>query len=60
MTGTGKQEERLERLEEDITQQRRDLADQTGLDEGAGREPRFIDEGEVGEQYVDDTIAPPG
>ena len=58
MTDTGKQQDRLERLEERVDDQRRDLSEMTGLDEGAGREPRFIDEGDVGEETVDDTIAP--
>lgn len=52
----GAEQERLDRLQEKIDEERADLAEHTGHDD----EPRFIDEGTVGEEVVDDTIAPPG
>jgi hypothetical protein len=52
----GDEQERLDRLQEKIDHERADLAEQTGTDD----EPRFIDEGTIGEEVVDDTIAPPG
>jgi len=48
--------DRLDALQDDIDAQRAEIAE----DEGKGDEPRFIDRGEVGEEVVDDTIAPPG
>ncbi len=53
---TNADDNRLDALQEDIDQQRAELAQ----DEGRGDEPRFIDRGEVGDEVVDDTIAPPG
>lgn len=51
----GKQEERLEKLGEDIERQRKDIGDaQSALE----NEQQFIESGEHGP--VDDTIAPPG
>lgn len=49
-------DDRLEALQADIDAQRAELAEA----EGKGDEPRFIDRGDVGEEVVDDTIAPPG
>jgi hypothetical protein len=48
--------DRLEQLEDDIAEVRRDLAEETGEDD----EPRFIDEGDESEGETDNTIAPPG
>ena len=51
-----KDQERLDGLQERIDEVRKDVNDGTALDE----EPRFIDEGTVGDEVVDDSIAPPG
>ncbi len=50
------QQERLDDLQDRIDATRKDVNDGTELDD----EPRFIDQGTVGEEVVDDTIAPPG
>jgi hypothetical protein len=49
-------QERLDDLQRRIDETRREVNEGTELDD----EPRFIDEGTVGEETVDDTIAPPG
>ena len=48
--------DRLDDLQDRIDETREDLADMTGTDD----EPRFIDRGEMSDEAVDDTIAPPG
>ena len=47
--------DRLDDLQDRIDDTREDLADMTGTDD----EPRFIDRGELSDEAVDDTIAPP-
>ena len=48
--------DRLDQLQDNIDDTRKDLAEMTGTDE----EPRFIDDGELSDDNVDNTIAPPG
>jgi hypothetical protein len=55
-TGGGPDQDRLDDIQERIDEVRESVNDGTELDD----EPRFIDSGEVGEEVVDDTIAPPG
>ena len=47
--------DRLDDLQDRIDETREDLAEMTGTDD----EPRFIDRGELSDEAVDDTIAPP-
>jgi len=59
------EQERLDHLQEKIDAERADLQELAAVEyvlpeTGQGDEPRFIDEGTVGEEVVDDTIAPPG
>lgn len=49
-------QQRLDDIQERIDETRKDVNDGTALDD----EPRFIDQGTVGDEVVDDTIAPPG
>lgn len=48
--------DRLDDLQDRIDDSREDLAEMTGTDD----EPRFIDDGKVEQDKVDNTIAPPG
>ena len=48
--------DRLDDLQDRIDDTREDVAEMTGTDD----EPRFIDRGELSDEAVDDTIAPPG
>lgn len=50
----GDEQKRLDELQERIDEVRKDVNDGTALDD----EPRFIDEGTVDDEVVDDTIAP--
>jgi hypothetical protein len=49
-------QKKLDDIQERIDATRKDVNDGTALDD----EPRFIDQGTVGDEVVDDTIAPPG
>jgi hypothetical protein len=49
-------QQKLDELQHRIDKTRESVNDGTELDD----EPRFIDEGTVGNEVVDDTIAPPG
>ena len=49
-------QQRLDDIQQRIDETRKDVNDGTELDE----EPRFIDRGELSDEHVDDTIAPPG
>ncbi|HVF32231.1 MAG TPA: hypothetical protein VM933_04250 [Acidimicrobiales bacterium] len=48
--------QQLDDLQRRIDSTRESVNDGTALDD----EPRFIDQGTVGDEVVDDTIAPPG
>ena len=50
------EKDRLDQLQDRIDETRDDLEEMTGTDD----EPRFIDKGELSDEAVDDTIAPPG
>ena len=47
---------KLDDLQPRIDETRADVNDGTELDD----EPRFIDRGELSDEHLDDTIAPPG
>ena len=49
-------QQKLDDIQHRIDETRKSVNDGTELDD----EPRFIDEGTIGEEVVDDTIAPPG
>lgn len=49
-------QQKLDDIQERIDATRESVNDGTELDD----EPRFIDHGTVGDEVVDDTIAPPG
>ena len=49
-------QKKLDDIQRRIDETRESVNDGTELDE----EPRFIDDGTVGDETVDDTIAPPG
>ena len=49
-------QQKLDDIQDRIDETRESVNDGTELDD----EPRFIDRGTVGEETVDDTIAPPG
>ena len=51
----GDEQERLDRLQEKIDAERAELRKESGESER-----HFIDEGTIGDEVVDDTIAPPG
>jgi hypothetical protein len=56
MPDPAKDQEKLDDIQRRIDETRESVNDGTELDD----EPRFIDEGTVGDGTVDDTIAPPG
>ena len=49
-------QKKLDDIQERIDKTRESVNDGTALDD----EPRFIDQGTIGDEVVDDTIAPPG
>ena len=53
-SGAGPEQERIDDLQERIDDVRESVNDGTELDE----EPRFIDDGNEGDEVVDDAIAP--